>query len=210
MSFNSNNMDTSILYIEKLMQANALWQYNNSGLHVQTAKSGLHSDSYLNTDIVVSNPQLVEEIIKNVFCKELNIRNIKPDWIVTYPPEGIALAYAFARQIGAKMAYIDPKTEECNFEIREGDSVVVIGDDIYSGGSIKKAIMTLRGLEAKIEGPLLSIGNFSGTESLLGVEIVSAISQKGNLYDKNDCPMCKEGSKAVLPRPNWNALLKIK
>ena len=94
----------------------------------------------MNTDFIVSDPKLVESIVKSVFIAELNARKIKPDWILSYPPFGLAIAYALARQTGAKFGYVDTKKEECNFDIKPNDIIVVIGDDIYSGGSIKKTI----------------------------------------------------------------------
>ena len=186
----------------------ALWRYNNSRFHVQTSESGMHPDLYLNTDHVVSDVSLVEEIIKNVFSKELNSRKMRPDWVITYPPFGLAIAYALARQTGAKFGYVDIKEEICTFDIKKNEKVIVVGDDIYSGGSIKKTINIMTALGAQIEAPILTIGNFSGAKNLLGLEVVSVISERGNLYSEKDCPMCKSGSKAVLPRPNWGKLIE--
>ncbi len=75
-------------------------------------------------------------------------------------------------------------------------------------GTIKKTINIVNNLKAKVESPIFTIGNFSGAKKLLGLEVFSVISEKGNLYSKENCPMCKSGSKAVLPRPNWNKLTK--
>ena len=194
--------------IPKLIIDKSLWRYNNSKFHVKTSESGLHSDLYLNTDCVISDVLLVEEIVKNVFFKELRLRKIKPDWIISYPPFGLAIAYALARESGAKFGYVNTKTNKCNFDIKKGDKVIVVGDDIYSGESLKKTVNIVNKMGAKVEAPIFAIGNFSGAKRLLGLEVLSVISEKGNLYPANDCPMCKSGSKAVLPRPNWNKLMK--
>jgi len=194
--------------IPKLITNKALWKYNNSKFHVQTSESGLHSNLYLNTDFIISNVLLVEEIVKNIFSKELQSRKIKPDWIITYPPFGLAIAYALARETGAKFGYVDVKADICNFDIKNDDIVIIIGDDIYSGGSLKKTINIVKDMGANIESPIFTIGNFSGAKKLLDLEVFSVISEKGNLYSKENCPMCKSGSKAVLPRPNWNKLME--
>ncbi len=194
-------------WANEFLKKKALWKYDKSSVHVQTSQSGLHSDLYLNTDYIVSNVLLVEKIVKEVFSEELISREIKPDWVVTYPPFGLAIAYALARQTGAKFAYVDTKAEVCNFDIKKGEKVIVVGDDIYSGRSIKKTINIMTKLGAKVESPIFTIGNFTGTKTLLGLEVVSAISERGNLYAEKDCPMCKSESKAVLPRPNWNVLV---
>jgi len=200
-------MENSTLH--ELIIKKALWKYDGSKVHVQTMESGMHSDLYLNTDYIFSDVSLVERIVKDVFSKELKSRGIHPDWIITYPPFGLPIAYALAREIKAKFAYVDRKAKVCNFDIKSGEKVVVIGDDIYSGESIKKTIDIVTKLGAKVEAPILTIGNFSGAKILSGLEVVSVISERGNLYAEKNCPMCKSGSKAVLPRPNWIKLMKI-
>ena len=147
-------------------------------------------------------------IVKSVFSKELQLRKIKPDWIITYPPFGLAIAYALARESRVKFGWVNAKANVCNFDIKNGDKVIVVVDDIYSGESLKKTINIVNKMNAKVESPIFTIGNFSGTKRLLGLEVLSVISEKGNLYPADDCPMCKSGSKAVLPRPNWNRLMK--
>lgn len=192
--------------IPELIIDKAVWRYDNSNLHVKTSESGMHSDLYLNTDYIVSDVSLVEEIVRDIFLKELNLRNIKPDWVISYPPFGLPIAYALARQLGARFGYVDIQAGVCNFNIKIDEKVIVVGDDVYSGGSIKKTIEIINNLGAKVQSPILTIGNFSGAKVLLGLEVISAISEKGNLYNENNCPMCKLGSKVVSPRPNWNKI----
>lgn len=193
--------------ILELINEKALWRYNNSKVHVETSESGLHSDLYLNTDYVVSDTLLLEAIVKDIFSKELQSRKIKPDWIITYAPFGLPIAYAIARETGAKFGYVDTKNNICNFDIKNNDIVVVVGDESYTGGHLKETINIVKNMGAKVESPIFVIGNFSDVERLLGLEVFSIISEKANLYPKDDCPMCKSGSKAVLPRPNWNELM---
>jgi orotate phosphoribosyltransferase len=191
--------------IEKLKQS--VWKYNNSKYHIETSESGLHSNLYLNTDYIIQNPKLVEEIVKEVFVKELKLRKINPNWIITYPPFGLPIAFELAKQTNSKFGYVDTKKGICNFNVKENDIVIVVGDDIYSGGSLKKTINIMKDNNVKVKSPIFTIGNFSNTNPLLGLEVISVISEKGNLYAKEDCPMCKNGSRAVLPRPNWKKLI---
>jgi orotate phosphoribosyltransferase len=198
--------DKDILLLDTIDKS--VWKYNKSKFHVKTLESGLHSDLYMNTDCIVSDVTLVESIVKNVFVKALNARKIKPDWIISYPPFGLAIAYALARQIGAKFGYVDTKNLECNFDILKNDTVIVIGDDIYSGESIKKTIQIVTAKGASVKAPIFTIGNFTGTEIILSLDVVSAISERGHLYKEKECPMCKSGSKAVSPRMYWHELTK--
>lgn len=196
--------------IINLIKSKAFWRYDNSKYHVKTSESWLHSDQYLNTDYIVSDVLLVESIVRDVFVNELNIKWVRPDWIVSYPPFGLAIAYEFARQLWVKYWYVDIKNEICTFDINKNNKVIVIWDDIYSGKSIEDTIKIINWLWATVMEPIFTIWNFSGQEDILGLEIISALSEKGNLYKEHSCPMCKIWSKAVLPRPNWKLLTNQK
>lgn len=192
--------------VKQLIINKALRKYNNDKLHIQTSESWLHSDLYLNTDYIVSDTTLVEWVIK-VFSKELKKRKIEPNWIITYPPFGLAIAYALAKEVWAKFGYVNRENNVCNFDVKNGDSVIIVGDDIYSGGSLKETINIVSKMNAKVESPIFTIGNFSGTKKLLGLDVFSILTEKGNLYPEDSCPICKSGSKAILPRPNWWKLI---
>lgn len=202
-------MNQSEKNIYNLIKERVFWKYHNSPYHIQTSESGLHSNQYLNTDYIISDPTLVELIVKEIFTPELAKKNIKPDRIVTYPPFGLPIAYALAKSTWAKFAYIDPQTKTCNFNIQKDDIIVLVWDDIYSGGSIKATIKIMKDIGAKITSPICTIGNFMGTQDIEGIEILSAISDTGNLYEATECPMCKTWSKAVLPRPNRKQLTEL-
>ncbi|MCB9359586.1 hypothetical protein H6503_06670 [Candidatus Woesearchaeota archaeon] len=196
------------MVISKEILDKALWRYNNSRLHVLTSESGLHSDIYLNTDIIVSDPETLDKIIKDYFLPELSKRNIKPDWVVSYPPFGLAIAYSLAKACKARFGYVDLKEKICNFEIRDTEKVIVVADDIYSGDSIRKTIEILAKKGVKVIPPILTLGSFSGIWKIIEREVVYAITNKGNLFPEKECPMCKAGSRAVLPRPNWDELIR--
>lgn len=201
-------MELSKDVISRKIKDRAFWEWNDSEFHVQTSESGLHSDLYLNTDEIIADILLVEDVVKNIFSKEIVVRDITPDWIITYPPFGIAIAYALARHVGARFGYVDIKAGVCNFNIEENEKVIIVGDDIYSGGSLKKTVKAVEMRGAKIDAPIFTIGNFSGVKDVQCIEILSVISERGNLYAEKECPMCKSGSEAVLPRPNWAKLMK--
>lgn len=195
-----------VMDVSKAIINSSVWKFNNSPFHVKTLESGLHSDLYLNTDDVVSEPSIVESIVRDIFVKALASKNIKPDWIISYPPYGLPIAYELAKQINAKFGYVNTQSNTCDFPIRKNEIVIVIGDDIYSGGSIKKTIEIISSKGGTVTSPILTIGNFTGTTAIKGLEVISAISEKGNLYEEKSCPMCLAGSQAVNPRTHWKTL----
>lgn len=186
-----------------------LWEYENPRLHVKTSKSGLHTDTYLNTDLISLDPNFTKRIVDEVFIPYLTKNNIKPDRLFTYEPYGVAITQQLSQRLPTQFGYVDLETRTANCTFEPGESVLVVADDIYSGSSVEKTISFVEERGAKVLPRILSIGNFSGVKTLAGREIISALNKPGNLYAPENCPMCKEGSKAVLPRPNWRELLGL-
>lgn len=189
------------------IQNKSLWKYDNSKYHVQTSESWLHTDLYLNTDTIVSNPKFLSQIVKEVFIEEIKKRELEIDWIITYPPFGLPIGYELASQIGAKFWYVDTIRWTCDFDMQIWEKVLVVADDIYSGWSIKKTIQIIKDKWIEVIWPMFSIGNFSSTQEVAWLKVVSALSETGNLYEAKDCPMCEIWSEALLPRPNWEKIV---
>ena len=179
-----------------------------SEYHAKTSESGLHSDIYLNSDFITSNPTLLAELIQTKFVQELKLRNIHPDWVITYPPYGMVIGYELARQIWAKFAYINKEEMSCSFAIAAWETAVIVADDIYTWGSLKDTTTILETMGVIILNPILSIANFWSLDSIAGLDVFSIISEKANLYKEEDCPFCKIWSNAIVPRGNWEKLIQ--
>jgi orotate phosphoribosyltransferase len=194
--------------IKRFEKIGAFWQYQNGNkFHVRRSACSVHSDLYLNTDVIVSKPSLVEEIIIIKFIPEIKKRGIKPDWIITYPPYGIPIAYHLAVMINCKFGYVHSlKDEKCYFNIKPEDSVLIVADDIYSGSSIEHTISSIK-KDFSCFKVIFSIANFSGQESINGFELVSFINKNASFWYKDNCPMCKKGSIAIVARHNWEKLI---
>ena len=182
-----------------------IFLHKDSKLHIKTSESGLHTNTYLNTDYIISNPSLVDEITDK-FLAEIKKRGLKPDWVITYPPFGIVLAFELARKLKCKFGCIDTNSNNCYFDIKSKDKAILVGDDIYSGGKLSLSIKVLKDMGVLVQEPIYSIANFSGKNELKKLELFSLISSKAKLYKKENRALCKKGSKVVLARPNWKKL----
>lgn len=187
---------------------NQIWKNTSiSPYHVKTSESGLHSDIYLNSDTITSDPILVEEIITSVFLPQFQSDGTQPDWVITYPPYGMALGYSLAHKIWAKFGYINRKEMTCSFDIYEWQKVLLIADDIYTWGNIKDMIGILKQKKVVIMNPIFSIANFWKMTSIENLDIYSIFSATANLYTQENCPMCQHWSIAITPRENWKLLI---
>lgn len=185
----------------------ALWHYTEKDkYHVKTSKN-VHTDLYLNTDYLVSDPRLINQVVRMEFLPEINRRDLRPDWVITYPPYGIPVAYEIASTIGTWFGYVRSRWEkETYFNINEDETILIAADDVYSGGSIRSLIEYFIEKRVKISSVLFCLGNFSNSDSILDVSIISAIKAAPNFWSEDECPMCKNGSTAVYHRANWAKL----
>lgn len=187
---------------------NSIWYYSeNKSFHVKTS-SNIHTDIFFNTDYVVCHPQLITEIVLKEFVPEIERRGITADWVITYPPYGIPIAFELARCIKTRFGYIKSRKEkECYFDIKQGESVIIALDDIHSGESLLNAFKLLAQKNVIVGNTIFCLANFSNKESVCDKDIFSLIKKQANFWYEDDCPMCKEGSIPVYHRANWIKLI---
>lgn len=190
-------------------QIGAVWEAGRpSGPHVRTSLDGSHVDKYFNSDVVVASPKLTTQVVESILVPELSKTGLAPDWILGYAPFGLFIAHAVAQVLDTQCAYSDPSGGYAtHFEISASESVLVIADDIYSGGSVLKTIAQVERRGALVAPMIFCLANMSGKRQLGGREIISAVELDAHTYSAGTCPLCAEGSPALAPRPNWQALV---
>ena len=115
-----------------------------------------------------------------------------------------------AKAIGGRFAYVQSlKDYKSHFNICDGERVLIACDDIYSRAILKSTVRTLSQLTHNIAEIILCLSNFSGQEIIEGKQIISLVNEKAEFWDKDNCPMCQEGSSPVLARPNWRDLILV-
>lgn len=204
----ANTNTASTIWQPVLQDLGALWRYSEkNAFHVKTSKH-MHTDRYLNTDYVFCNPALLDSMVAEFFDPEIRNRG-KIAWVATHAPYGLPFAQAIARGAGAKFCYMRKVSEgRIFFPTSEGEVALVVSDDIYSGGSVLKTIGALQRRELCIQDYVLCLGNFSGRSEIAGKQIVALLHEDAQFWEEDDCPMCKEGSRAVFARPDWELLTR--
>lgn len=173
--------------------------------HIKTSMIGEHVDAYFNSDIITSQPAVLNEIVKTVLVPFVSQSNEKPDWIVSYAPYGLFIAYSSAEQLNTKCGYTIPQDNyKTDFKVPKTSTVLVVADDMYSGSGVAKTITTLEQMGVKVLPFVFCLANLTGSVKLGDRTIVSAVSITARRYPSDNCEFCKKGSKAVLARPNWD------
>lgn len=138
------------------------------------------------------------------FSKELALKFKGHEIDVVIGPAigGIILAYEVARQVGAKALFAEREEGVMKlrrgFEIKEGENVLVVEDVVTTGGSVKEVINLVNSLKGNVIG-VGSIVDRSDGKVNFEVPFKSVVSLYVETYEKEECPLCKEGIPLVKP-----------
>ena len=142
----------------------------------------------------------------------------------------IPVAYEFASKLNAKFAFTEPSVSENGEKkmvlkrfkpfINNNHGIIIVEDVITTGGTTLKTIEEIRKIcneekdlnrsnikQTNIIAPyILTIVNRSGKTKLDGMEIFSLIDKEMPIWEPEECPLCKQGSKTLRPKDNWDEL----
>lgn len=157
--------------------------------------SGKHSDRYVQCAKLLMYPEKAEEICK-VIKKKLDDANVKVDAVVGPAMGGIVIAYELARALGVRAMFTERENDEMTlrrgFFINEGEKVLVVEDVVTTGKSSLETIKVLKEHGAEVLG-IASIVDRTNGKSNIEYPLYPAISLNVNAYEKEECPLCKEG-----------------
>lgn len=164
--------------------------------------SGKHSDKYVQCAKLLMYPKKAEEVCK-VIKKKLEDANVKVDAVVGPAMGGIVIAYELGRALGVRAMFTERENEMMTlrrgFFINEGENVLVVEDVVTTGKSSLETIKVLKEHGANVVG-IASIVDRTNGKSNIEYPLFPAISLNIQAFDKEDCPLCKEG-KIELVKP---------
>ena len=181
--------------------------------------SGNHSKYYLQSAKVLENPKTAELLAKEL-AKMIKKAGIKVDTVCSPALGGILAGYELARAIGARFIFTERvekvMTLRRGFEVTKGENILICEDIITTGGSALESAKVVEELGANIVAfAALANRGFCKREG-------STIEKKPNcklpsnipffalddfifeIYKPQDCPLCKDGSKAYKPGSRGN------
>src|SRR5437764_8430682 len=108
--------------------------------------SGLHSDEYLQSALVLQHPELAER-----FGRELAkaMPNGRVEIVVSPAVGGLIIGHEVARALGARFLFTErdaagKMTLRRGFTVKPGENAVVIEDVVTTGGSTREVIELLQ------------------------------------------------------------------
>jgi orotate phosphoribosyltransferase len=161
--------------------------------------SGLHSNRYIQCALVLQYPDIAEKLAK-MLAK--NLIHSKIDVVVSPALGGIIIGQELARQLNSRAIFTE-RVEEVmtlrrGFEIKKNEKVVVVEDVITTGKSTNEVIEVVK----KSGGEVIYIAclvDRSGGKIKFDYPVVSLLKIDVQTWQKENCPLCKEGKEIVKP-----------
>ena len=181
--------------------------------------SGKHSEFYLQSAKVLEDPILAGNLCEEL-AKIINSYNIEFDSICSPALGGILAGYELARACKKRFIFTERAdkimTLRRGFEVKKGEKFIICEDIITTGGSALESAKIIQDLGGEVVAfAALANRGFCAVTNLNTTKKENAklpddipFFTLGNfefeIYDENDCPLCKQGSKAIKPGSRGN------
>lgn len=166
--------------------------------------SGRHSDRYVQCAQVLKFPEYTAQL-----CGEI-ARRFKDDQVelVIGPAMGgIIVAYEVARHLQVENLFTEREngrmTLRRGFVVKPGQRVLVVEDVVTTGGSVQEVIELVQDQGGQVVGVGVLVDR-SGGKVDFGVRKEAVITMEVPSWDRDNCPLCQTGSKAIKPGSRGN------
>ena len=161
--------------------------------------SGLHSPQYLQCALALqyaADAKQFGELIAKQFA-DSGVETVASPAI-----GGLVIGYATAAALNVRFIWTEREAGQMTlrrgFTIRPNEKILVVEDVITTGGSTRECIAALTERGADVIGAASIIDRSNGAADV-GVTRVSLATLDVPSYQKDDCPLCRDGSEAVKP-----------
>lgn len=181
--------------------------------------SGKHSQYYLQSARVLENPKVAEKLAKEL-AEKIRESGLKIDTVCSPALGGLLAGYELAKALGVRFIFTERKDGEMQmrrgFSVAKGEKVIICEDIITTGGSALEAGREVENQGGEIVG-FSALAN-RGFCSRVGSNLEASLNCKlpkdkplfaledfvFDIYNPEECPLCKNGSKAIKPGSRGN------
>ena len=161
--------------------------------------SGLHSDRYLQSALVLQYPELAEAIGKALAGR---VAHLQPTAVLSPALGGIVIGHEVARALGIKALFAErlngDLTLRRGFSLSPEDRVLVVEDVITTGGSTRETSDVASAASARVIGAA-SIIDRGSDPNRLNLPLYSLVNLKVPAYQPESCPLCARDIPVVKP-----------
>ena len=161
--------------------------------------SGLHSERYLQSALVLQYPDLAERLGRELADR---CRHLQATAILSPALGGIVIGHEVGRSLGVRALFAERQeallTLRRGFGISSTDRVLVVEDVITTGGSTMETARVAEALGARVVGAAAIIDR-SGGASKLELPLQALVRLEVPTYQPESCPLCARGLPVVKP-----------
>lgn len=161
--------------------------------------SGLHSDAYLQSELIMQYPETARKVISGL-CDKL--KGLDFTTVVSPAVGGIRFGYELASQLSKRTLFTERvdgvMTFRRGFSLEKGERVIVAEDVVTTGKSTKECIKAIEDAGGVVVGVTSIIDRSCGSAGF-NVPFYPLAAVEVNSYSQEECPMCKEGIPCVKP-----------
>lgn len=169
--------------------------------------SGKHSNQYFQCAQVLQYPEHLQNVCKIIadhFIDE------EIETIISPAIGGIVVGQEVARQLNKRFIFAERQDGKMilrrGFTIAPYEKILVCEDVVTTGGSVFEVIDIVKENNAVLKGVGIIVDRSNGNVNF-GVNKKSTLSLKVTTYEKDDCPLCKEGN-LELVKPGSRKIVK--
>jgi orotate phosphoribosyltransferase len=169
--------------------------------------SGLHSDTYLQSELVMQYPFVAKLLMKELAKK---IYNFDFSTILSPAIGGIRSGYELARTLNKRSIFVERVEGRLalrrGFSIIRGEKILVMEDVITTGKSTIETIEVAKSFDANIV-LVSALVDRSEDDIDFGVPLIPLVKFKVYTYLPDNCELCKKGIPLVSPGSRHNVKL---
>ncbi|TQQ85122.1 orotate phosphoribosyltransferase [Peptacetobacter hominis] len=158
--------------------------------------SGKHSNRYIQCAKVLRFPEYAEQVLSTVVEQ---IKDLDIDLVVGPAMGGVVVSYELGRQLGKEAVFTERKDNTMElrrgFEVKPGAKIIIAEDVVTTGKSTKETKRVLEELGGEVIGVACIADR---TSEDIGMPIYSAIKLDIQVFDADECPLCKEGKEKLV------------
>jgi orotate phosphoribosyltransferase len=161
--------------------------------------SGLHSDRYLQSALVLQHPDFAEQLGRALGERT---RHFQATAVLSPALGGIVIGQEVGRALHVRALFAERQEGKLSlrrgFTLEPADRVLVVEDVITTGGSTRETIAVAEAAGAQVVGAA-SIIDRGGDGGRLDVPLQTLVKMEVAAYDPSSCPICAKGIPVVKP-----------
>ena len=170
--------------------------------------SGLHSDTYLQCALALSDAKRADRLCSALSKKvKEELGDTQIDLVASPAMGGVVVGYEMGRQLGVPAIFCERVDGEFafrrGFELKKGAKILVVEDVVTTGKSSLEAIKCIKENGGDVVAEASLINRNGGNNPLGDIPLISLANLEVKTFDENNIPDELQGVEAVKPGSRW-------